>query len=119
MDNRLYHAGVKGQKWGRRRYQNPDGTLTPEGKKRYSSKSGKKETSNNSSDSEPSAKPKTSKTKTRKALEIGSSVCAGLLSGSLGSAAVFTITGSGTIAKLVAPSLAAIGGMSYYQLLQR
>ena len=33
--NELYHSGVKGQKWGQRRYQNPDGTLTAEGKARY------------------------------------------------------------------------------------
>lgn len=31
----LYHAGVKGMKWGIRRYQNKDGSLTPEGRKRY------------------------------------------------------------------------------------
>ena len=31
----LYHHGIKGQKWGIRRFQNPDGTLTPEGKARY------------------------------------------------------------------------------------
>ena len=31
----LYHHGVKGQKWGIRRYQNADGTLTAEGRKRY------------------------------------------------------------------------------------
>ena len=31
----LYHHGIKGQKWGVRRYQNEDGSLTPEGKKRY------------------------------------------------------------------------------------
>lgn len=30
----LVHHGIKGQKWGVRRYQNPDGTLTAEGKKR-------------------------------------------------------------------------------------
>ena len=33
--NELYHYGIKGQKWGVRRYQNLDGTLTPEGEKRY------------------------------------------------------------------------------------
>ena len=31
----LTHWGIKGQKWGIRRYQNPDGTLTEAGKKRY------------------------------------------------------------------------------------
>lgn len=33
-DGELYHHGVKGQKWGVRRYQNLDGTLTAAGKKR-------------------------------------------------------------------------------------
>lgn len=34
MDNELYHHGVKGQKWGVRRFQNKDGSLTLAGKKR-------------------------------------------------------------------------------------
>ena len=34
-NNELYHHGIKGQKWGIRRYQNPDGSLTAEGIKRY------------------------------------------------------------------------------------
>ena len=31
----LYHHGIKGMKWGIRRYQNEDGSLTAAGKKRY------------------------------------------------------------------------------------
>ena len=31
----LYHHGIKGQKWGVRRFQNEDGSLTPAGKDRY------------------------------------------------------------------------------------
>ena len=34
-DEHLAHHGIKGQKWGVRRYQNDDGTLTSEGKVRY------------------------------------------------------------------------------------
>lgn len=33
--NELYHHGILGMKWGVRRYQNKDGSLTPSGKKRY------------------------------------------------------------------------------------
>lgn len=33
MSYELYHHGVKGQRWGVRRYQNKDGSLTPAGKK--------------------------------------------------------------------------------------
>ena len=31
----LYHHGIKGQRWGVRRFQNPDGTLTDAGRKKY------------------------------------------------------------------------------------
>lgn len=36
MDSYLAHHGIIGMKWGVRRYQNKDGTLTNAGKKRYS-----------------------------------------------------------------------------------
>lgn len=35
MENELEHWGTKGMRWGIRRYQNKDGTLTPAGRKRY------------------------------------------------------------------------------------
>lgn len=31
----LYHYGIAGQKWGQRRFQNQDGSLTAEGRQRY------------------------------------------------------------------------------------
>ena len=41
MQNELYHHGIKGMKWGIRRYQNKDGSLTPQGKKKYEKNTGK------------------------------------------------------------------------------
>lgn len=34
----IAHHGIKGQKWGVRRYQNPDGSLTDAGRARYQKK---------------------------------------------------------------------------------
>ena len=48
----LYHYGIKGQKWGVRRYQNKDGTLTDAGKKRLA-KDLKKEYNKNFSSAQP------------------------------------------------------------------
>lgn len=35
LENELYHHGTKGMRWGIRRFQNSDGSLTPAGRKRY------------------------------------------------------------------------------------
>ena len=63
MEYELYHHGVKGMKWGVRRYQNKDGSLTAAGKKRaakYESKyeqlTGKKISGKKSSEPAPQKK---------------------------------------------------------------
>ena len=54
-DGELYHWGVKGMKWGVRRFQKKDGSLTPAGKKR------RKDTSNWSDDAKEAARIKKKK----------------------------------------------------------
>lgn len=39
----LYHHGIKGMRWGIRRYQNPDGSLTKAGQRRAEKEAKKKE----------------------------------------------------------------------------
>lgn len=59
MDNaQLYHWGIKGMKWGVRRYQNSDGSLTPAGRKRYSDNDSGDTDAPNKSSSSNSSKPK-------------------------------------------------------------
>lgn len=41
LDNALKHFGIVGQKWGVRRFQNRDGTLTPKGQSRLDKKDNK------------------------------------------------------------------------------
>lgn len=49
-DGNLVHAGVKGMRWGVRRYQNADGSLTEAGKKRYAKQEYKKQVAKAKSD---------------------------------------------------------------------
>lgn len=58
-NNELMHHGILGMKWGIRRYQNYDGTLTPAGKRRVN-------TGKVSKDSNKTQKPATSSKKSVK-----------------------------------------------------
>ena len=49
--NELQHHGIKGQKWGIRRFQNKDGSLTPAGRRRYDDDEGPRQSTGKSSSS--------------------------------------------------------------------
>lgn len=66
--NELYHYGVKGMKWGIRRYQNKDGTLTSKGKKRY------EKSNDNSNDEDEIKNNKSRKILTKRNIAIGATV---------------------------------------------
>lgn len=53
MNDNLQHHGIKGQKWGVRRFQNKDGSLTAKGKQRYDD-DGPNEVKRNSDENRPS-----------------------------------------------------------------
>lgn len=59
MIQQLQHHGIKGMKWGRRRYQNRDGSLTQAGRHRYQSQGDK-----SNEGAQPATKPKSPKSKT-------------------------------------------------------
>ena len=61
----LLHYGIKGQKWGIRRFENPDGTLTPAGKERYL------KNSQNPNSKKKIFKDKLNSPKVKKAIKIG------------------------------------------------
>lgn len=92
----LYHYGVKGMKWGVRRYQNKDGSLTSNGKKRYNQSDNKID-----ENKQKESTKKKGLSKKQKALIIGASVVA--------TYAAYKFVDSGKAKQLVEKGKAALG----------
>lgn len=76
-ENELVHFGIKGMRWGVRRYRNKDGTLTPAGKKRYDrdirdNASKKKENRIDTSNPDPDRWVREDLTRTKKVVDTSS-----------------------------------------------
>ena len=71
----IKHHGIRGQKWGIRRFQNKDGSLKPAGEKRYGNDSSDKKSKSESSTSSAGVeKKKGLSDKQKKALKVGAAV---------------------------------------------
>ena len=77
-EDHLAHHGIKGQKWGVRRYRNADGTLTEAGKKRYTVfVSGSSKTQSKDSPYYRKKLPKAIRSEIRKSMRNGDKILVG------------------------------------------
>jgi len=101
----LEHHGIKGQRWGIRRFQNPDGTLTDKGRKHYQKKLDREERKQVSSDNLRGTLER------RHGIAVSASGVLGAISGALTVAAV--VSNPATIAAGAAISAAVSAGITH------
>ena len=101
VTDELYHHGIKGQKWGIRRYQNPDGSLTPAGIARYGTieNFNAAQKKKNSNDSKPnSSNPSRVKEFVSKHKK-GLAIAGGLLAAGAAAVVISKVAGSSSVSK--------------------
>ena len=101
----LEHFGTKGMKWGVRRYQNPDGTLTDAGRKHYQKKLDLEERKLTAANA-----ARGQYERVRPAATAGSAIVGAIVGASLGAASMLTPAGIAAGAAY----MAAVSGASMY-----
>lgn len=101
----LEHFGTKGMKWGVRRYQNPDGTLTDKGRKHYQRKLDVEERKLTAANA-----ARGQYERARPAATAGSAIVGAIVGASLGAASMLTPAGIAAGAAY----MAAVSGASMY-----
>ena len=101
----LEHFGTKGMKWGVRRYQNPDGTLTDAGRKHYQRKLDVEERKLTAANA-----ARGQYERVRPAATAGSAIVGAIVGASLGAASMLTPAGIAAGAAY----MAAVSGASMY-----
>ena len=114
--NELSHYGILGMKWGVRRYQNADGSLTSAGKARYGSSSLNKALTSSSRIWNQVSKSNNTAAKVAQTAVSASSIGASILGGAVAGYSTVSLSTASSAAALGASAVGLVGGVALASL---